>query len=375
MRILIAPDKFKGSLTGQEVGEAISKGIKEILPEAEIRILPLADGGDGSIDILNAQLNLQKIKTDVCDPLGRSLTSYFYFKEDVAYIEMASASGLVLLKTGEPDPLITSTFGTGQMIEKALSLGAKTIYLFLGGSATNDLGMGMAYALGYRFLDKDGSYLKPEGGVMAHVTKIDRSEVLSILGKTKFYGICDVRNPLLGAKGAAAVYGPQKGADAKAIDLLEYGAKTFSKVVAKTVGKDFSENEGSGAAGGLGYGILSFVGGRLISGSSFIMEVLGFDDALDGVDLLITGEGSIDSQTLEGKVIAEVLSRCKKKNIPSWIISGSASIVKEQLESFDIARIDQVIDLASDLDDAMSNAAHYLQEIARTNLTSVLRRP
>lgn len=365
MNILIAPDKFKDSLSASEAGKSIKKGFQAVLPSASVTVLPLADGGEGSIDLLRDKWNFNQISITVKDPLGRFIDTYYFLHEDSAYIQLSNASGLTLLSNEERNPLETSTYGTGEMIRDAITRGCKKIYLFLGGSATNDVGIGMAAALGYTFLNESNNAVQPIGSNLIHIRTINTSMVLSALEGIEFYGICDVSNKLLGPKGAAEVYGRQKGGDDHAVEVLENGVKNVADIINAQLNKDVSDIPGSGAAGGFGAGILGFLNGQLISGSSFMLDALAFDMVLKQSDLVITGEGSVDWQTTEGKVISEVLERASKHQVPVWIFAGVSSLSKKNFKGSTVQSIETIMDRAENLPDAMMNAARYLEEITK----------
>ncbi len=364
MKILIAPDKFKGSLTAQEACEAIERGLKSYDPSIKTVLMPLADGGEGSLDMVKRYVPVSEQSVLVKDPLGRSIQASYLISEatKTAYIEMSQASGLSLLTEAERNPLYTSTYGTGEIILDALSYGAKHIYLFIGGSATNDMGIGMASALGYEFLDRDGDEVPSVGLSMAFIMKI-RKVLPFKKGKVKFYAICDVENPLFGKNGAAHVYAGQKGAGKYAIRILDKGLRKLSKRCKKYLEKDVARTPGAGAAGGLGAGIMAFLDGELLSGITFMKDVADFENALKDVDLVITGEGKIDDQSLQGKVISGVVTAAKQAGLAVEALCGQSSIASAN----DIG-LDGIHDLMSHCGDehkAMSDAAVQLEALAR----------
>lgn len=361
MKVLIAPDKFKGSLTGLEVIEAIKKGIRSFDTKIKIEAQLLADGGEGTLDVLEQSLDVERLELSVSGPLRKATNAYYLLQGDVAYIEMAQASGLLLLPMQDRNPLYTSTFGTGQMILDAMDKGAKSINLFVGGSATNDCGLGMAKALGFQFYDTDGKELEGRGEELGQVAKIDLDNVDDRITDINFKVLTDVQNPLLGDNGAAHIYGPQKGATENIVSHLEQGAKHLTSVL-----NNAKENVlGAGAAGGLGYGALSFLNAEILSGIEFLIEVIALETKVRRADLVITGEGSIDQQTLEGKVIAGLYVLCKNLKVPMTLLCGRST-----LDSFSKAPIYQIMDQAKSTEDAMENAAAYLSELTQQLLSN-----
>ncbi|MCO6359727.1 glycerate kinase [Roseivirga pacifica] len=355
MHILISPDKFKGSLTSNQVCAAIEAGIKKYNPETTFSTQPLADGGEGTLDILKAVLGLEKIAVTVKDPLMRSIDTYYLRNEKVAFVEMANASGLLLLKKEERNPLLTSTFGTGEMVAHALDNGVREVYLMIGGSATNDGGIGMAQALGYNFgLGEE----VPNGAALSEVQSCDKSNIHPRIKEVKFTVLCDVQNPLIGEQGAAAVYGPQKGANDAMVRQLDEGLQNLARVISN--GRE--QNPGAGAAGGLGYGAISFLNAKLKSGIDTVMELTNFSEHIKKADLVITGEGQLDTQTLSGKVIAGVKQQADKLNKPVAVICGIAKGVGAD-NPLGLEHIYQVMNKANSVEDSMNNAAKYVSTL------------
>ncbi len=318
MKVLVCPDKFKGSLTAQEVCEAIGRGLKSFDPLIETRLLPLADGGEGSLDILESALSTERVSLSVNDPLFRPIDAYYLREGSRVFIEMALASGLQILSESERNPLNTTTYGTGEMIRHALDHGAEEVYLLIGGSATNDGGIGMAEALGYEFETRSGIEFRSVGGSLADVVAIDQNNRHHRIDKVQFTVLSDVKNALLGEEGAAHVYGAQKGANDKAVAQLDVGLGNLASLLNNGNEKE----EGSGAAGGLGYGAMSFLAAKVQSGIDTILEIVNFDEVSKEMDLVITGEGKLDGQSLEGKVVSGVVQACQNINIPIGIICG-----------------------------------------------------
>ncbi len=365
MKVIIAPDKFKGSLSALAVCEAIDRGLKSWDASIETVLHPLADGGEGTLAILQNYFELAKIEMVVKNPLFKDITASYLVSRDTAFIEMSHASGLQLLQIEERNCLHTTTYGTGQFIADAIKRGYKKVVLFIGGSATNDAGIGMAAALGYSFLDIDGAVLAPIGASLIAIDRIDSSNRKPELDGIDFTVVCDVKNPLYGPNGAAYVYGGQKGASADTIAFLDLGLQHFSKQVSKDLGHDISVITGGGAAGGLGAGAVCFLNAKMKSGIDFVMEQTGFDNIInDTTSLIITGEGSLDKQTVEGKVIKGISERANKKNIPFAIISGVVKddeLIKEKLQP---NSIHSIMELGVTTADAMSNASKHIEFIA-----------
>lgn len=359
MRVLLAPDKFKGTLSAVQVCEAIMLGIHDFDPGIEVRSHPLADGGEGTLDLLEAALNLKRVVVTVNDPLCRPVKCDYLKNDTEAFIEMALASGLQLLKAEERNPLKTSTHGTGQLIEHAIRQGAKHIYLMIGGSATNDGGAGMAEALGFEFYAERGRCGRMNGETAGEVDRVvDKTG--GLLQGVCFTILTDVQNVLLGAKGASFVYGRQKGADDGMLVSLEHSMARLSSVL----DNGFENIPGAGAAGGLGYGAMSFLGAELRSGIETVMEITGFDKKTDGVDLIITGEGKMDLQTVAGKVIAGVSGRAIKAGIPFSVICGLAEDVEQVQENIRAHSIYPLVSGSTTAREAMGNAFALVRQRA-----------
>jgi len=319
MMVVIAPDKFKGSLTSFEAGSAIAAGIRTVDPAAETFEFPMADGGDGFAAVMKHYLGTETLVSPTADPLHRRMTASFELKDNTAIIELASASGLVLLEEKERDPLKTSTFGTGLLIQAAIHAGAREIILGLGGSATNDAGAGILAALGFQFLDKTGSPVKACGGNLIHIHRIIPP---AIPPDIKFTIACDVQNVLYGPEGAAHVYAPQKGAAPEVVTLLDQGLKHFAGLLKK----DVAGIPGTGAAGGIAAGLMGFFDVRLAKGVQLVMDSSGIKDKLPDADLVITGEGKIDRQTEYGKVVSEIALAAAQHHIPVIAFCGISEV-------------------------------------------------
>ena len=358
MKFVIAPDKFKGSLSGFEFCEAVEEGLRMVSKDVEIVKKPLADGGDGTIDVVKHYINGEKVFFEVNDPFFRKvMASYLYApKNKIAYIEMAEASGLKLLKEAERNCMETSTFGTGELIADAIGRGAEEIILGIGGSATNDGGMGMAKALGYRFLDDNGEELKPIGKNLAAVKHIDATKANAKLSTVSFKVACDVTNPFYGPQGAAKIYAEQKGASQEEIDKLDKGLMNFAQLILHKYGIDLQSTPGSGAAGGIGGGAIAFLDAELTSGINLIMELANFDEAIKGADWIITGEGQLDEQTLSGKTIDGVISAAQKYTIPVAAFCGSVNLSVQLQKEFGLAYVISILRGISNLQQAMDSS-------------------
>jgi glycerate kinase len=346
VNLLIAPDKFKGSLTASEVCDAVSDALLEINSAFHTIKVPLADGGEGTYEILVEQSKGRVKKVSILDPLHRSIKAEYGLSKDgkTAFIEMAKASGLQLLKGNERNAMLTSTIGTGQLIYDAIDEGATHIILGIGGSATNDAGIGLAHALGYRFYNKGKELLEPIGRSLSEIDWIDDSQVDARLHKISFTVLCDVDNPLYGPQGAAYVYAPQKGATEEIVIALDQGLKHFSDVVQRSYSLDLNF-PGAGAAGGLGAGAKLFLHAKFKKGIDYISELTGLEEKIHHSDIVITGEGKVDDQTFSGKVVAHVLSLAHQHHKPVFILCGQCTLSADDLQKFGAPKI---IALAND---------------------------
>lgn len=374
MKFILAPDKYKGSLTGREFCETVARGIKKVFPNGEIISRPLADGGDGTIDVVADYLNASKVSVNVKDPLFREITTQYLLSEDkqTAFIEMSEASGYKLLKKSEMNCMDTTTLGTGEMIADALEKGAKNIVLGIGGSATNDGGMGMAKALGYVFLDADGKELEPIGRNLGKVKKINQDKVHSKLSGTKIQVACDVNNPFYGENGAAIIYGVQKGASEDEILFLDQGLQSFAKVLRSIFSIDVQEIAGAGAAGGVGGGAVVFLNAELASGVDLVMELANFDEVLEGADWVITGEGQLDGQTFSGKTINGVVQSAKNQNVPIAAFCGSIDISIDEMQQMGLDYAVSILNQIGNLDDAKAKTTENL-ELASYNFAHLVK--
>lgn len=325
MKILICPDSFKGSLSASEAAAAMASGVRRAYPDAEIVELPLADGGEGTVDALVNATGGEFVEVNVRDPLMRWIPATFGILGDgkTAVVEMASAAGLSLLTEEERNPLVTSTYGVGQLLLSATHANVKSIIVGIGDSATNDGGAGMAQAMGARLLDSKGNGLPPGGAALQHLYCITMSGFIFPRDTVSVQVACDVDNPLTGANGASAVYGPQKGADPDKVRLLDLALQNYARILERDLGVAVADLPGAGAAGGLGAGLVAFLGAELVSGIDMIMEAVNFDQKLAGADIVVTGEGRMDSQTLRGKTITGVLKRAQAYGLPVVAVGGS----------------------------------------------------
>jgi glycerate kinase len=366
MKIILAPDKFKNSLTGLEFCEAVEEGIGKITSDVEITKQPLADGGDGTIEVVNYYLKGNIINVLVNNPFFEPIKATYLYADatKTAFIEMAEASGVKRLKKEQFDCKNATTFGTGELIVDAIEKGASTIILGIGGSATNDCGIGMATALGYRFLDKNNQKLKPIGANLSKIKSIDPTNIHHKLSNVDFKIACDVTNPLYGENGAAFVYGAQKGASTEDILMLDKGLQDFSAILNDVFTIEVQSVKGAGAAGGMGIASKLFLNGTLEPGIQLIKNLTQFDDKIKNADWIITGEGKLDNQTLSGKTIQGVLESAKKQDIKVAAFCGAIDLVGKKPEDFGIGYADAVTTYSIDLKDAMSNSKKYLSLIS-----------
>lgn len=325
MRVVVAPDSFKGSLSAVEVASALATGWRRYRPDDIIEQVPVADGGEGTVAVLVDAWGGRFVETEVLDPLGRSVRARMGISADgkTAVIETAAASGLALLSPKERNPLTTTSYGTGQLIVKALDLGARRIIVGLGGSGTNDGGAGMAQALGVRFLDDADRPLPPGGGSLARLARIDMSGLDERVANTEFIAAADVDNPLLGEQGASKVFGPQKGAGPQQVDFLEGALRRYALVLQRQLGSDKANCPGAGAAGGLGFGLMVFCRAQVRSGAAFVLEAVRLAERVAAAHLVITGEGRIDGQSMYGKAPLAVARLARQHGKPVVAVAGA----------------------------------------------------
>jgi glycerate kinase len=331
VRVLIAPQEFKGSLSAAEAARAMAEGLRRALPGAELDLAPMADGGPGTVEALVAAAAGRRLTATVADPLGRPVEAAWGLLEEgsTAVIEMAAASGLVLLRPGERDARRTSTYGTGQLIAAALEAGCRRLIIGLGGSATNDGGAGMAQALGARLSDGEGRDLPPGGAALARLARIDVSGLDGRLRDCVVLGATDVTNPLCGPHGASAVYGPQKGASPADVEELDAALAHYAAVIERDLGKRVAEVPGAGAAGGIGAGLIAFLDAELRPGAQLVAEVVGLEKRIAAADLVVTGEGRLDAQTAYGKTVATVARLARAQGRPVVALAGRVDDARE----------------------------------------------
>jgi glycerate kinase len=366
MRILVAPQSYKGSLDALGVANAIANGLRTVWPDAEYDILPVADGGEGTVQALVNATGGRFMQTLVEDPLGRPIHATWGLLGDsrTAVIEMAAASGLPLLKRSERNPLITSTYGTGQLIRAALDAGVERLIIGIGGSATNDAGAGMAHALGVRFLDEQGRYLPRGGRSLLRLAHIDTQNLDPRLKHVKVIVASDVTNPLCGPEGASRIYGPQKGASPRAVELLDQALERFAEVVQKELHVDVRNVPGAGAAGGLGAGLFVFCHAEMRRGVDVIFEAMRFDAHLEETDLVFTGEGRMDSQDVYGKAPLAVAERAAACNIPVVAIVGSIGQGHEVVYDHGVRAVLSIVNRPMTIERAVAQTALLIEQAA-----------
>ncbi|MGF7430212.1 glycerate kinase [Thermoanaerobacterium thermosaccharolyticum] len=364
MKILVAPDSFKGSLSSKEVLKAISEGIKRAV-NAEIVGVPIADGGEGTVDALIASLGGRIVDVDVVGPLGNVVKSFFGILNDgTAVIEVAASSGLSLVQDNMRNPLITTTYGVGQLIKEALDAGCRKFIIGVGGSATNDGGAGMIQALGVKLLDEDGKDIPYGGGNLHKLKKVDISSIDRRVYESSFIVASDVTNPLCGENGASYVYGPQKGATPEMVEILDRNLRHYASVVKETLGKDFSDVPGAGAAGGLGFSLMAFLNAKIRSGIDIVMEASNIDEKVKSCDIVITGEGNTDFQTAYGKAPAGIARIAKKYGKPVVILSGGLGKNYKDLYDIGVTSMFSIVDKPMTLQEAMINAKKLISDRA-----------
>ncbi|WP_053404894.1 glycerate kinase [Persicobacter sp. CCB-QB2] len=336
MKILIAPDAFKGSLSAPEVVQIIQDALADFSNRIQSFAFPLADGGEGFVDCLKKDSSrIMDVKTS--DPLGRPISAQYILNEDTAIIEMASASGLPLLREEEFNPCLSSTYGTGVMIRQAIAKGIRKFIIGIGGSATNDAGTGLLQALGFEFFDVQGNILGTGGQILSRIHCVSEQNLLPELKNCHFQIACDVQNPFIGPEGAAFIYAPQKGANAQMVEQLDQGLRNFAHVIARHNGKEIQKIAGAGAGGGISGGLWALLNGKLKSGFDIICEAKNIDQLLPKVDLILTGEGKLDRQSLEGKVLKGLYQRALPYQIP--IIAFAGKVEADILSDLKIKKI------------------------------------
>ncbi|MDN8541783.1 glycerate kinase [Erwinia sp. DT-104] len=373
MKIVIAPDSYKESLSAQQVATQIEQGFREIFPEAQYVKLPVADGGEGTVEAMVAATGGKTVRLRVTGPLGEEVDAFYGLSGDdsCAYIEMAAASGLELVPAARRDPLITTSFGTGELIRSALDKGVQRFIIGIGGSATNDGGAGMVQALGAKLLDSQGRQIGLGGGRLNDLATIDISELDARIKNCRFEVACDVTNPLLGEEGASAVFGPQKGATPELVEQLDNALAHYARIIRRDLDIDVLSIPGGGAAGGMGVALHAFCGAELRRGIEIVTEALGLDELVRDATLVITGEGRIDSQTIHGKVPIGVAKVAKRYNKPVIGIAGSLTKDVAVVHQHGLDAVFSVIYSICTLDDALENAADNVRMTAR-NIAAAL---
>ncbi|WP_305816070.1 glycerate kinase [Photobacterium leiognathi] len=367
MKIIIAPDSYKESLTAMEVATAIENGFRQVIPNAEYIKLPMADGGEGTVQSLVDASNGTIIEHSVTGPLGEQVNGFFGLMGDgkTAIIEMAAASGLHLVSPDLRNPMLTTSFGTGELILAALDKGVEHIIVGIGGSATNDGGIGMAQAFGVRFLDENNKQISYGGGALDRLHRIDMSNIDPRLRSVKLDVACDVDNPLCGEKGASQVFGPQKGATPEMVTQLDNNLDHYAEIIKRDLGKDVKDMAGAGAAGGMGAALLGLFNAQLRPGIEIVMDAVNLADALKDADLVITGEGRIDSQTINGKTPIGVARTAKRFNKPVIGIAGSLSYDCNVVHEHGIDAVFSVVPRSVSLAEALAEAAINVELTAR----------
>jgi glycerate kinase len=366
VKVVVAPNTFKGSLSAPEAAAAIARGVREAFPDAEVVQVPVADGGDGTVEALVSAQRGEYRTVQVEGPLGDPVLATYGLIEAgrTAVVELASASGLTLISAERRDPRKASTYGFGQLLAKVRADGVKQVIAGIGGSATNDGGAGMAQALGHRLLDSDSAELPRGGAALARLARIDASGFDPAWRSVTVMVASDVTNPLAGPLGASAVYGPQKGADDAAIRELDAALSHFAAVIARDLGKRVADVPGAGAAGGTGAGLLAFLDASLVPGAPLVVDASGFDATLKGADLVITGEGQADAQTGYGKAPGEVAKRAKAARIPVLLIAGSKGPGWEALSGLGVTEVVTLDEEGDNLQQRMRDAGQLLTRIA-----------
>jgi len=373
LKILVAPDSFKGSLTAMEAAENIKRGIHNFDSEINVDLLPMADGGEGTVQSLVDATDGEIIEKEVTGPLGDQVEAFYGLLGDkkTAVIEMAAASGLPLVPEEKKNPLKTTTYGTGELIASALEHGVEQIIIGIGGSATNDAGVGMAQALGAEILDAEGNQVDFGGGNLDQIAKIDLKNLDSRLKDVEILAACDVDNPLFGKDGAAYVYGPQKGADPEMVEILDQNLRHFNQIAVKELGKDTNQISGAGAAGGLGAGLVAFLNAELKAGVDIVLEIIDFESRLKDVDLVITGEGMLDGQSIYGKTPVGVSRSAAKKDIPVIAVAGTLGRGVEKVLDHGINAYFSIIDRPAELKEIVERSPELLANLSEQVIRTI----
>jgi glycerate kinase len=362
VRVLIAPDKFKGSLTAAEVAASVARGLQVVRSDVEVAVRPVADGGDGTVDAA-VSVGFERIRVDAVGPTGEPVDASYGLRGGVAVVELADVVGLDRLPEGKLQPFASTTYGLGVVIRDALDRGVSEVVIGLGGSASTDGGAGMMQALGVRVLDAAGGEVAHGGGALAGVVEVDDSALGELVGSTRFVVASDVDNPLLGPRGAAAVFGPQKGAGPEDVPRLDAALATWAEAVARRTGTDVSGQAGTGAAGGTAFAAVALLGAELRPGIELMLDLVGFHDALPGVDLVITGEGSLDEQSLAGKAPMGVSQATRPTGAPVVAVCGRCLLSKERLAEAGISAAYPLSEIEPDVDVSMAEAGRLLVQV------------
>ena len=368
-KCIVIPDSFKGTLSAFEICEIEKKAIQALMPGCEVAAVPVADGGEGTVDcFLYALQDCRKVVVDTTGPYGEPQKAYYARLGDTAIIEMAMCAGLPQVE-GRQNPAKTTTYGVGTVMKKAVEAGCKKLVVGLGGSCTTDCGAGMGAALGVKFRDEAGEAFVPTGETLGKVKTIDLSEARALLDGVEVTAMCDVENPMYGPKGAAHVFGPQKGADKKMVLQLDEQVRQMADTIRSQLGMDLAGVPGSGAAGAMGAGIMAFAGGKLQSGISTVLDLIGFEKMLEGTDMVFTGEGRIDSQSLDGKVISGIAQRAKKQDVPVVCVVGSVGDGIEGAYDMGVTAIFSINQKA----EAFETARHKSAQNLKATMENILR--
>jgi len=375
MKIIVSPDSFKGSCSAIEVADSIEKAIHEVDSTISVVKMPVADGGEGTIDAIASCVPATVYELEVCDPMGKNAVAKYAVIEngETAVIEMAQASGLPMVPIEERNPLVATTYGTGQLMKDALDKGVKKMIIGIGGSATNDGGAGVLMALGASFKNDEGEEVPLGGGALSDVVEIDLSEFDSRIFDVEITVACDVTNPLTGENGASYVYGPQKGATPEMVKELDAALTHFAKLSAKEFGEDFSTYPGTGAAGGLGFALIAYCKAKFAAGIDIVLNVSGFEKELEEADLVITGEGRIDGQSVQGKVLYGIGTRAKEKKVPVIAIGGAVRSDSEALLDHGISAMFSIANGPMTLEYAMGNGCALIEQIIKNILRIFLK--
>lgn len=367
-KCIIIPDSYKGTLSAVQICTIMEKAVRYHFPDCEIHTVPVADGGEGTVDCFAHAMNAQRVEVESTGPFGAPLRAHYAKIKETAIIEMASVTGLPLAE-GRLNPRRATTYGLGPLIRHAAEHGCRRIIIGLGGSCTNDAGIGMARALGARFYDRNGAEFAPQADEMTEISRIDNTAVQKLLRGVEVTAMCDVDNPFYGENGAAYVFAPQKGADEACVELLDRNLRALARVIKESFALQVDDMAGAGAAGGLGAGVVAFLGGTLRSGIETVLDLVQFDRMLKDVDIVFTGEGRIDSQSLRGKVIMGVAGHAKKLGVPVVAVVGSIGDGAEEIYRHGVTSIFSINRQAVDFCESRYQSAENLEK----TMDSILR--